>query len=94
MDNKEISRLSGTVIYLRTNEGSKSECVAPFLYQGRDVGTTRLMLKDDNPFENRGFLAFDGQAVEVSGKFGNGGTFIADDIRMNPADKNDGEKII
>ena len=80
MENTATGKLTGTVIYLRTNEGSKSECVAPFLYQGRNVKPTRLVLKDDNPFENNGFIKYDGTVVSVSGQLSSNGTFVAESV--------------
>lgn len=80
MDESVSDKRIGVVIYLRVNEGSKSECVVPFLYQGRDAEPLQIMLKDDNPFENGGFTEYDGQKVAITGNLSQGGVFIVDSV--------------
>ena len=74
------TRLQGTIVFLKANEGSKSEALMPFLYQGRDVPLRKVMLRDDNPFENNGFYSYDGKTVKVSGENALSGTFVVDEI--------------
>ena len=71
-------RLQGTIVFLKANEGSKSEALVPFLYQGRDVPLQKVMRRNDNPFENNGLLAYDGKAVEVLGRRKRNGTFVVE----------------
>lgn len=59
--------LSGVVIFQRTNAGSKSEALLPYLYRGKDEPLLPVYLKDDNPFENSGLTAYDGQSVTIVG---------------------------
>lgn len=76
-------RLHGTIVFLKENEGSKSEAVVPYLYQNRDMALRKVMLKDDNPFENNGFAPYDGKSVEVSGEVALSGTFIVDEVVLS-----------
>ena len=66
MQPKEKIRMTGTVIFISVNAGSKSDGSFPFLYEKRD-SIRRIMLKDDNPFENHGFDEYDGKVVTVEG---------------------------
>lgn len=76
----EKQKLVGTVVFLKTNEGSKSEAIVPFLYQGKDSSPQRIMLREDNPFENNGLTAYDGKTVELAGAIAPSGTFLAETI--------------
>lgn len=80
-ENSKI-KLQGTIVFLKANEGSKSEALVPFLYQGRDTPLQKIMLRDDNPFENKGFLSYDGKTVEISGNIAQSGTFIVDEVLL------------
>lgn len=73
-------KLRGTIVFLKANEGSKSEAEIPFLYQDRNTPLQKVMLRDDNPFENKGFSAYDGKPVEVSGEIALSGTFVVDEV--------------
>ncbi len=55
----------GIIIFLKTNIGSKSESLQPFLYQngGKII---RLSKQGDNPFENESLKPFDGEKVKVT----------------------------
>jgi hypothetical protein len=84
----------GTVVFLQFNTGTKSEGKVPFLYIDRDT-VYKLVLKGDNPFENRGFVPFDGKRVRVTGvkkenikKEYAAGTLIADSVV--PEEKTEG----
>lgn len=83
MDESSYQKLTGTVVFLKSNEGSKSEAVVPFLYRGRDMPLQRIMRKDDNPFENRGFVEYDGKVVDLYGELSNGKTFIATKVDLS-----------
>jgi len=78
-ENSKI-RMHGTIIFLKTNEGSKSEAFLPFLYRNREVPLQKVMLRDDNPFENNGFVPYDGKTIEISGEIALSGTFVVDEI--------------
>ena len=82
MQKTDKSKLRGVVIFLKTNVGSKSETLVPFLYQGRDMPPQKILLKNDNPFENNGFALYDGKSVELSGSTALSGTFIVDEITL------------
>ena len=76
----------GTVVFLLFHIGTKSEGKVPFLYIDRDT-MYKLVLRGDNPFENKGLHPFDGQRVRVTGvkkenikKEYAAGTLIADSI--------------
>ena len=83
MNDGEKKRLKGVVVFLRVNEGSKSESVAPFLYQGKDARPVPLFLRGDNPFENGGLSAYDGMCVEVAGATGRGDVFEVEDVSVS-----------
>ena len=72
--------LEGVVVFLPAHEGSKSEGVYPFLYQGREKPVIKLVLKGDNPFENKGLLGYDGKNVKVIGVFSRTGTFVVESV--------------
>lgn len=74
--------LKGVVVFLRENEGSKSEAILPFLYQGKGASLVRLFLKGDNPFENKGFTDCDGKTVELTGAFARSTTFEVTDVKL------------
>ena len=82
MESEESKTLVGTVVFLAANRGSKSEGTFPFLYLGRDARPVRLLLKGDNPFENKGFSEYDGKAVEVSGKTTDAGLFVVETVKI------------
>lgn len=64
---EEQIETAGTVVFLLFNVGTKSEAKVPFLYIDKDT-MYKLVLKGDNPFENKGLLPFDGKRVRVTGK--------------------------
>lgn len=75
----------GTVIFLESHQGSKSEAVLPYLYESSD-SCVRIMLKGDNPFENAGLRPYDGRLVEIRGVKGRGKIFIVQEIaEIGPA---------
>jgi len=85
---EEPIEATGTVVFLLFNAGTKSEGHVPFLYVKQ--GTMyKLFLKNDNPFENKGFLPYDGKRVRVSGILKENikdvyaaGTLIADSVML------------
>ena len=81
MESEESKTLVGTVVFLAANRGSKSEGTFPFLYLGRDAKPVRLLLKGDNPFENKGFVEYDGKVVEVSGKTTEAGMLVVETVK-------------
>lgn len=87
MQESEKNKLQGIVVFLKTNEGSKSEALVPFLYRGKEVPPQKILLKNDNPFENNGFASYDGKTVELSGSTALSGTFIADEITVSENQK-------
>lgn len=66
----------GTVVFLKANSGSKSECCLPHLYVGKDTPILQLFMKNDNPFENKALLPYDGVRVRVEGCVGRNNDFI------------------
>lgn len=78
-ENQKVS-LSGTVVFLCANKGSKSEALMPFLYQGRALPPQKILLKGDNPFENKGLCAYDGARVELVGAIAPSGTFVVEQV--------------
>lgn len=71
---------SGTIIFQKINEGSKSEKLQPFLYVSKDE-IIPVFFKDSNPFENKELANFDGKQITVEGDTENS-TFIIQKIRI------------
>ena len=83
MENTEdILTRSGIVIFLAANRGSKSEGVYPYLYESAG-NYMRIMMKDDNPFENSELVNYDGERVTISGSMGRSNIFIVNNIEKN-----------
>lgn len=79
MNEEKISQtFTGTIIFQRTNEGSKSESMQPFLYINQNQ-IIHIFLKDSNPFENNSLQKYDGCNVTVEG-YMNNDTFIINSI--------------
>lgn len=76
----EILVKKGTIVFLSSDVGSKSETKRPYLYQNRE-GCIPVLKEDDNPFENSGLDAYDGKLVEVTGLYGRGDYFIIATIK-------------
>jgi hypothetical protein len=70
----------GVVIFLKSNEGSKSECSLPYLYLGKNIPLQALFMENDNPFENNGFLDYDGCRIRVFGKTSSDNFFVVNKI--------------
>ena len=77
----DLKTLTGTVVFLLTNIGSKSECVRPFLYINQNE-ILKTYFKGDNPFENLMLRPYDGKAVEVKGKLKRNQTFVIEQISV------------
>ena len=86
MKEEQKTRLSGVVVFLLANARTKSEARLPYLYQSKSVPLVPLMLKEDNPFENKGLSEYDGAKVEIEGSIATSGTFIIDNIRCLTAE--------
>ena len=72
--------LKGTIVFLLSDVGSKSESKRPFLYQDSE-NCIPVFKENDNPFENDGLKAFDGKNVEITGRYGRGDVFYIADIK-------------
>ena len=75
---------TGTVIFMLCNEGSKSEGLFPFLYQG-EGRLVPLRKEGDNPFEHGSFRPFDGKEVWLSGDMGEDLTLTVTQILKSPS---------
>ena len=71
----------GIVIFLLSNPGSKSEIPLPYLRSDGEKDI-RLLLKDDNPFENAGIRPYEGKKVRVRGDRNAKGVLIANEIEL------------
>ena len=83
---EEPIETTGTVVFLLSNIGTKSEGVLPFLYVSQNT-MYKLHLRGDDSFEERGLSPYDGKRVIVSGvkiedikKSVAAGTLIADTV--------------
>lgn len=65
---KETEILSGTIIFQKINDGSKSESLQPFLYISQ-TEVIHLYVKNSNPFENNELQKYDGKFVNVKGLY-------------------------
>ncbi len=79
-----MENLTGKIEFMLFAEGTKSESLQPFLID-KDGNKIRVYKKDDNPFMNNYFTAFEGKSVCVSGEHSNN-TFIVDSITTDIAD--------
>lgn len=77
--NKETKE--GVIVFLKVNETSKSEAILPFLYVDANTIPISVLLENDNPFENKGLLSFDGKKVILTGITAPSGTFIINEIK-------------
>ncbi len=59
--------MEGIIMFMLENKQSKSEMVAPFLYQGQGQ-FVRVRMKEENPFENNTLQAYDGKMVVLNGE--------------------------
>ena len=76
---EDILTKTGTVVFLETKKGSKSEGVYPHLYESSE-NCVRIRMKDDNPFENIKLRSYDGMRVTISGSIERGNIFIINSI--------------
>ena len=74
--------LVGTVVFLMSNQGSKSEAVLPYLYVTQEK-IVRTLFKGDNPFENASLRLYDGRRVKVFGTQKPNGTFLVERIELD-----------
>lgn len=70
----------GVVVFLKSNEGSKSECSLPYLYLGRAESLVPMFMENDNPFENNSFLPYDGCRVKAIGMMSSDNVFVVNKI--------------
>lgn len=78
----DLETKQGTVVFLKANSGSKSECVLPHLYAGKDTPLLQLFMEKDNPFENKALIPYDGARVKVIGNVGRSNDFIISKIEI------------
>lgn len=88
---KVFKEYTGIVIFLKSNAGTKSEGTFPFLYVNKDL-IIKIYKEDDNPFENKELLPFDGKKVKIMGYEGRGETFVVTEINEE-AGENDMSKL-
>lgn len=63
--------LTGTIQSKLYAQGSKSECMKPYIFL--ENGSQILLYKEnDNPFENNAFTEYEGKNVSVTGEFTDG----------------------
>lgn len=91
---EEPIEATGTVVFLLSNIGTKSERVIPFLYVSQNT-MYKLHLRGDDSFEERGLFPYDGKRVIVSGvkiedikKSVAAGTLIADTVVLEGEQEN------
>ena len=76
-----MEQLTGTVVFLLTNEGSKSESRLPFLYINKNE-IVKIYFHGDNPFENPTLQQYDGKTVEIRGKMKSNRSFVIEQITI------------
>lgn len=74
--------ISGTVVFIKGNIGSKSEAVLPYLYVNRSE-VVKILVNGDNPFENNMLLPYDGKKITAAGCLKSNGMFIIESISEN-----------
>ncbi len=80
-EEKILQTLTGTIIFQKTNEGSKSESMQPFLYVNQNQ-VVHVFMNNSNPFENNSLQAYDGCNVTVEG-YMNNETLVINSINSN-----------
>jgi len=88
MKEKVYKEYTGTVVFLKANDGSKSEGVFSYIYVNRDT-IVKIQKEDDNPFENESLVAFDGNKVKIKGYEGRSNTFMVTEIITENLDDTD-----
>ncbi len=73
-----MENLTGKIEFMLFAEGTKSESLQPFLID-KNGKKIRIYKKNDNPFMNNYFTAFEGKSVCISGEYSNE-IFIVDSI--------------
>ena len=82
-----ISNYTGNLLFQIVASESKQEHSAPVLHTSE--GLVRLYIKGDNPFENNQLRAFEGQNIQVEGKWKNGILVVkADQLIVVPTPSN------
>lgn len=62
-----MTRLFGKIKYMMFAEGTKSECMAPYIFL--ENGSQIMLYKTgDNPFENKAFLSYKDKEISVEGE--------------------------
>ncbi len=56
----------GTVVFMKSYIGTKSESIQPYLYIG-NAKFLRIYMKGDNPYENISIKALDGKLISIIG---------------------------
>lgn len=75
----------GTIVFMLTNIGSKSEGIKPFLYKGKGEFLDIWIPEDDSHLGNM-IAKYDGQQVTLHGKFNEYNIFLIDIVESaNPA---------
>ena len=80
-EEKVLQTLTGTIIFQKTNEGSKSESMQPFLYVNQNQ-VVHVFMNNSNPFENNFLQTYDGCNVTVEG-YMNNETLVINSINSN-----------
>ena len=86
--------MEGTLVFLNSFVGSKSESLQPYLYLGGGE-TVRLFKTGDNPFEHESLRPFDGQRVVLTGNHNENQVFEVESIsKADHADKTESEDTV
>lgn len=75
-----MTHLTGKIQYKTFAEGTKSECLRPYIFL-ENGSQILLYKKNDNPFENKGFTEYENQTISIEGEFENG-TFLVETILL------------
>ncbi len=70
--NGDLLTTEGVIAFVVLSEGSHAERSGPVLVRSPGEADVQLYLVGDNPFENKGLRAYDGERVRVAGAWRNG----------------------
>ena len=72
--------LKGKIVFDRSDIGSRSEWVYPFI-QLEDGEMIKILIEDEDPFESETLRALEGKLVIAEGEISDSGAFIATEVK-------------
>lgn len=73
--------ITGKVVFVLTDVGSKSEGEYPFVELGKGK-KVKIYLSGDDPFGNGGMREYEGKYISAEGEYNEYGTFVAKSVTV------------